>query len=54
MQGSIYDYTHQRWTEIDTESDTREGPHEYRTPDGVAYELNPENPSEYRNRYEVK
>ena len=50
MKGPIYDYERQRWTEIDTTTDERTGPLTYVTPDGVAYELNPENPEEYRNR----
>ena len=49
MKGPIYDYTKQRWTEIDTETDQPIGQFHFRTPDGVAYELNPNDPTEYRN-----
>ena len=50
MTGDIYDYENQRWTWFDTDTDTREGPGLYRTVEGVAYEINPDNPDEYRNR----
>jgi len=50
MKGSIYDYQRQCWTHIDTDTDTPEGPHQYRTVDGVPYEVNPEDSTQYRNR----
>jgi len=49
MKGPIYDYERQRWTAIDTEGDRQTGPWSYVTSDGVAYDLNPQNPSQYRN-----
>ena len=45
----IYDYTNQRWTNIDPERDTILGDFKYRTPDGVEYELDPNDTSLYRN-----
>ncbi len=50
MKGDIYDYENQTWTRFDTDTDTDEGPGLYRTPEGVAYETNPDNADEYRNR----
>ena len=49
MEGPIYDYEHRRWTEVNTETDEQTGPHEYVTPDGVRYEVNPDLAAQYRN-----
>lgn len=50
MRGPLYDYKNQRWTEVDTDTDRRGDGGSYITSDGVEYEVNPANPSEYRNR----
>ena len=49
MRASIYDYDNQRWTWIDTDTDLRLGGYRFKTPDGVAYELCPNDPRMYRN-----
>lgn len=49
MQGNIYDFTNQCWTTLDTETDENLYALHYRTPDGVEYELNPSDLTQYRN-----
>ncbi len=49
MQGHIFDYDNQRWTDINTDTDHQVDTFRFVTPDGVAYELNPDNPTEYHN-----
>lgn len=49
MTGPIYDYDRQGWTRINTDTDKRLDSFTYRTPDGVEYEVNPNNPQQYRN-----
>ena len=54
MKGPIYDYRKQKWVEIDTSRDRKTGEYSYVTPCGVEYELNPANPSQYRNAVPVR
>ena len=49
ITGPIYDYDRQEWTEIDTATDLQLGPYHFVTPGGVEYQLNPEDPTQYRN-----
>ena len=49
MQGPIYDYKNQRWTEIDTDTDEKTGEFSFVTKDGVPYEVGSNNPELYRN-----
>ena len=49
MTGSIYDYRRQCWTTINTDTDRPIDALTFETPDGVRYELNPDNREEYRN-----
>ena len=49
MRGPIYNYDEQCWTWIDTDTDQRLGDFRFQTPDGVAYELCPNDPKKYRN-----
>ncbi len=49
MGGSIYDYRTQGWTTINVDTDRQTGPYTLTTADGVQYEVNPDNPTEYRN-----
>ncbi len=47
MQGSIYNYDQQCWTQINTQTDQRIETGHYRTLDGVEYQVNAS--GEYRN-----